>query len=122
MATYGYLTSPILITVLGVFESCAQAVAIPGGYAAVATVFPDDWAATGQGWYSAAGTAAAGVSSVAGAPAYAAVGSGPVFAGGALLSAAFVGGSVVTAQWGRARRAGQRDGDAPASAEDPQRC
>ena len=86
MASYGYVPSPVVITVLGAFEACAQSVAVPGGYAAVAATFPDQWSATGQGWFSAAGTSAAGVAAVVGAPAYAALGPGPVFAAGAAIS------------------------------------
>jgi MFS family permease len=86
-ASYGYVGSPILITVLGVFEACAQSVAVPGGYAATAAAFPDRWAATGQGWSAAAGTAAAGTAALVGGAAYAALGPGLVFAGGAVASA-----------------------------------
>ncbi|MBO0732471.1 MAG: hypothetical protein J2P57_24630, partial [Acidimicrobiaceae bacterium] len=103
MASYGWVASPILITVLGMFEACAQSVAVPGGYAAVAEVFPDDWAATGQGWFSGAGTAAAGASALASAAAYSAVGSGLVFTGGAVLSVLCVAGSLL-AYGGRGRR------------------
>lgn len=87
MASYGVVTIPALIVVLGVFESCAQAIVVPGGYAATASVFPDRLAATGQGWFSGAGTAAAGLAAIVAAPAYAAFGPGPVFAGGAATSA-----------------------------------
>ncbi len=90
MASYGFVPSPIAITVLGAVEACAQAVAVPGGYAAIARTFPDERAATGQGWASSSGTAAAGLAAVAGAPVYAAFGSGAVFAGGATLSAVLV--------------------------------
>jgi predicted MFS family arabinose efflux permease len=86
MASYGFVPSPVVITVLGVIEACAQSVAVPGGYAAVAAVFPDQWSATGQGWFSGAGTAAAGTAAVLGAPAYAAFGAGAVFASGAAIS------------------------------------
>ena len=86
MASYGLVPSPVVIAVIGVAEACAQAVAVPGGYAAVARVFSDDRAATGQGWFSAAGTAAAGLAAVLGAPAYGAFGPGAVFAGGAVVS------------------------------------
>ncbi len=98
MASYGWLASPILICILGVFEACAQSVAVPGGYAAVAEVFPDDWAATGQGWFIGAGTAAAGVSALCSAAAYAAIGAGWVFTGGALLSSLFVVASLLAAR------------------------
>jgi MFS family permease len=87
MASYGFVPSPVIIAVLGVAEACAQAVAVPGGYAAVARAFPEERAATGQGWFSAAGTAAAGLAAVLGAPVYGAFGSGAVFAGGAVISA-----------------------------------
>jgi MFS family permease len=87
MASYGLVPSPVVIVILGVAEACAQSIAIPGGYAAVARIFPDSQAATGQGWFSASGTAAAGMSAVAGAPVYAALGPGAAFGGGALLSA-----------------------------------
>ena len=90
MATYGFVASPIVISGLGMLEACAQSVAVPGGYAAVARVFPDAWAATGQGWSSAAGTATAGAAAMVGASAYAALGPGAVFAGGAALSVCFV--------------------------------
>ncbi|HLH47028.1 MAG TPA: MFS transporter, partial [Acidimicrobiales bacterium] len=89
MASYGFVRSPVVITILGTFEACAQAVVVPGGYAATSLVFPDRWAATGQGWFSGAGTASAGVAAVAGAPVYAAAGPGVVFAGGAGVSALF---------------------------------
>ena len=88
MASYGFVASPVVITVLGMFEACAQAVVIPGGYAAAAGVFPDRWAASGQGWFSGAGTAAAGAAAVLGAPVYAGLGAGAVFAGGAVASVA----------------------------------
>jgi predicted MFS family arabinose efflux permease len=87
MASYGFVPSPVVITLLGVGEACVQSVAIPGGYALVARIFPQGRAATGQGWFGGAGTAAAGVAAVTGAPLYALVGSGAVFAGGAVLSA-----------------------------------
>jgi MFS family permease len=87
MASYGLVPSPVIIVILGVAEACAQCVAIPGGYAAVARVFPDSQAATGQGWFSASGTGAAGLSAVAGAPIYAAIGPWAAFGGGALISA-----------------------------------
>lgn len=88
LASYGLVTSPGLIVVLGVFEACAQAVVVPGGYAAVAAVFPERWAATGQGWFSGAGTAAAGLASVAGAPLYGAYGPAVVFPSGAAVCVA----------------------------------
>lgn len=87
MASYGMLKVPVMIVVLGIFESCAQAIVVPGCYAATAMVFPDHFAATGQGWVSGAGTAAAGLAAVVAAPAYAAFGPTPVFAGGATASA-----------------------------------
>lgn len=85
LGSYGLVASPAVIILLGVFEACAQAVAVPGGYAAVAAVFPERWAATGQGWYSGAGTAAAGLASVAGAPLYGAYGPPLVFVSGAVV-------------------------------------
>jgi MFS family permease len=91
MASYGLVPSPVVIAILGVAEACAQSVAVPGAYAAVARVFTDERAATGQGWFSAAGTAAAGIAAVLGAPVYAAFGPGAVFAGGAVISALIVG-------------------------------
>jgi MFS family permease len=90
MASYGFVPSPVVIAVLGIAEACAQAVAVPGGYAAAARAFPEERAATGQGWFSGAGTAAAGFAAVLGAPAYGAFGSGAVFAGGAVISALVV--------------------------------
>jgi MFS family permease len=90
MASYGFVPSPVIITVLGVAEACAQSVAVPGGYAAVSRVFPDALAATGQSWFSGAGTATAGLAAVLAAPAYGAFGSGAVFAGGAVVSAGIV--------------------------------
>lgn len=101
MASYGTVGAPVLIVVLGVFESCAQAIVVPGGYAATAAVFPEALAATGQGWSSGAGTAAAGAAAVVAAPAYAAFGPGPVFAGGALASALCA--ATAVAIWRRAR-------------------
>lgn len=83
LASYGLVASPVVIVVLGLFEASAQAVVVPGGYATVAVVFPDRWAATGQGWFAAAGTAAAGLASVGGASLYAAFGPGVVFVSGA---------------------------------------
>lgn len=94
MASYGMVRIPAFIVVLGVFESCAQAIVVPGSYAAVAMVFPDRLAATGQGWVSGAGTAAAGVAALVAAPAYAVLGPGPVFAGGAVVSAVCAAASV----------------------------
>ena len=90
LASYGLVASPTVIVVLGMFEACAQSIAVPGGYAAVASVFPDRWAATGQSWYSGAGTAAAGASAVVAAPLYGVLGPGPVFTGGAIVSVLFV--------------------------------
>lgn len=87
MASYGFVPIPVVIVLLGIGEACFQAVAFPGGYAAVARVFPENRAATGQGWYSGAGTAAAGGAALVGAPLYAALGPGAVFGGGAVLSA-----------------------------------
>lgn len=101
MASYGMVKVPVLIVVLGVFESCAQAIVVPGSYAATATVFPDHLAATGQGWVSGAGTAAAGVAALVAAPAYAALGPAPVFAGGAAFSALCAAASVTV--WRRSR-------------------
>lgn len=101
MASYGIVTAPVAIVVLGIFESCAQAVVVPAGYAATAAIFPDRLAATGQGWFSGAGTVAAGIGAVLGAPAYAAFGPFPVFAGGAAISAAVAVAGVVV--WSRAR-------------------
>lgn len=101
MASYGIVTAPIAIVVLGIFESCAQAVVVPAGYAATAAIFPDQLAATGQGWFSGAGTLAAGFGAVLAAPAYAAFGPFPVFAGGAAISAAGAVAGVLV--WRRAR-------------------
>ncbi len=104
MASYGMVRMPVLIVVLGIFESCAQAIVVPGSYAATSMVFPDRLAATGQGWVSGAGTAAAGLAALLAAPAYAAVGPAPVFAGGALVSA---GCAVVSVRmWRRGRDSG----------------
>lgn len=89
MASYGFVPSPLVITALGALEACAQAVAVPGAYAAVSATFPDRFTATGQGWFSAAGTTAAGLAAVSGAPIFAAVGPGPLFAGGAAVSMCF---------------------------------
>jgi DHA1 family multidrug resistance protein-like MFS transporter len=97
MASYGFVPSPVVITLLGVAEACAQCVAIPGGYAAVARLFPESRAATGQGWFSGAGTAAAGLSAVAGAPLYAALGPGATFGGGAVISVLIALSSLVVA-------------------------
>lgn len=96
MSSYGFVPSPIVITLLGMGEACVQAVAVPAGYAAVARVFPEKLAATGQGWFSGSGTAAAGIAAVAGAPLYAVVGSGAVFAGGAVASALLVTAALAT--------------------------
>ena len=103
MASYGFVTVPLVILGLGVLEACFQAVAIPGAFAAVAEVFPDDWAATGQGWFSGAGTGAAGASSLVGASAYGAFGPGAVFGGGAGVSVALVAAAVIVGA-GRYRR------------------
>jgi MFS family permease len=108
LASYGFVTVPVVILVLGVMEAFAQALAVPGGLAAVANVFPDHQAATGQGWFAAAGTAAAGTAAMIGAPIYAAFGPGAVFGGGAVISAAFVIGAMVVGRGrmgGRPRRA-----------------
>ncbi len=96
MASYGFVPSPVVITLLGVAEACVQAVAVPSGYALVGEVFPDERAGTGQGWFGAAGTAAAGIAAVTGAPLYATVGSGAVFAGGAAVSAALAASAAAT--------------------------
>lgn len=85
LASYGIVRSPVAILVLGFFEACAQAVVVPGGYAAVAAVFPERWAATGQGWFSGAGTAAAGLASAGGAPMYGAFGPPAVFTAAAAV-------------------------------------
>ncbi|HET6963197.1 MAG TPA: MFS transporter, partial [Acidimicrobiales bacterium] len=109
LASYGLVGSPVLILVLGLFEACAQAVVVPGGYAAVAAVFPDRWAATGQGWFSGAGTAAAGLASVVGAPLYGAYGPAAVFVSGAALC-----GACTLAALGAWRRPAEPSGTAPA--------
>jgi MFS family permease len=114
MASYGFVPSPIVITVLGMAEACVQAVAVPGGYAAVARVFPDERAATGQGWFSGAGTAAAGSAAVVGAPFYAALGPGAVFAGGAGVSVALVVAAVAIGRRGMAARPAPTPGARPA--------
>ncbi|HLH99241.1 MAG TPA: MFS transporter, partial [Acidimicrobiales bacterium] len=101
MASYGFVPWPIIIVLLGIGEACAQCVAVPGGYAAVARAWPDDRAATGQGWFSGAGTAAAGAASLAGAPTYAALGPGAVFAGGAGISVLLALAGLVVAGSGR---------------------
>jgi MFS family permease len=107
MASYGLVASPVLIVILGVFEACAQAVVVPGGYAAVGAVFPDRWAATGQGWFSGSGTAAAGLASLAGAPLYGAFGPGMVFVTGAMVCVGCALAAVVT--WRRSARVAARD-------------
>ncbi|HET9691675.1 MAG TPA: MFS transporter [Acidimicrobiales bacterium] len=108
MASYGLVRSPVVITVLGCFEAVAQAVAVPAGYAATAAVFPDRWAATGQGLTSGAGTAAGGVAAVAAAPFYGAAGPAAVFAGGAAASIAAMLGGVALAGPGAAPGGGAR--------------
>jgi MFS family permease len=117
LASYGFVTVPAVILVLGVMEAFAQALAVPGGYAAVANVFPDDRAATGQGWFGAAGTAAAGTAALVGAPVYAALGAGAVFAGGAVISAICV---VVAMIVGRGRMGDPRREPAASPTADPQ--
>ena len=87
MSSYGFVPSPVVIVLLGVGEACVQSVAIPAGYAFVAQAFPPERSATGQGWFGSAGTAAAGLAALVGAPLYALAGPGSVFAGGAALSA-----------------------------------
>lgn len=104
MASYGLVRSAVVICGLGVLEACAQAVAVPGGYAATAATFPERWAATGQGWFQAAGTAAAGAAALVAAPAYAALGPGPVFAGGAACSVLAVLAAVALDRPGALRR------------------
>jgi MFS family permease len=111
MASYGVIDSPAIIVVLGMFEACAWAVAVPASYAATARAIPDKWAATGQGWSSGAGTTAAGLAAIASAPSYQAFGPGPVFAGGAALSAA--GALVAAAVWRRYSAADGRSAAEP---------
>lgn len=101
MASYGFIQVPAAIVVLGMFEACALAVAVPAGYSVTASVFPDRWAATGQAWFSGAGTAAAGAAAMVAAPCYQALGPGPVFAGGAALSVLTA--LIAVAIWKRAR-------------------
>jgi MFS family permease len=101
MVLYGVLASPLVITGVGLVEACAQAVAVPAGLAAVAASFPDRFAATGQSWFSGAGTAAAGTSALLGAPAYAAFGPTAVFAAGATASVVLALASVATARRAR---------------------
>ncbi|MST34912.1 MFS transporter, partial [Acidimicrobiaceae bacterium USS-CC1] len=91
MAAYGFVPWPLLIVLLGVGEACVASVAIPGGFAAVGRVFPDDRMATGQGLFGGFGTIAAGSAAVIGAPVFAALGPGAAFAGGAAVSALLVG-------------------------------
>lgn len=91
MAAYGFVPWPLLIVLLGVGEACVASVAIPGGFAAVGRVFPDDRMATGQGLFGGSGTIAAGSAAVIGAPVFAALGPGAAFAGGAAVSALLVG-------------------------------
>jgi MFS family permease len=106
LASYGFVASPHVIVILGVGEAVFQAVAVPGGYAAVAHLFPDDRVATGQGLFGAAGTAAAGAAAVVGAPIYARYGAATVFGAGAVLSAGFV---VAAMAVGRGRMGGRHD-------------
>lgn len=106
MASYGFVPSPIVITVLGVAEACVQAVAVPGGFAAVARVFPEWRAATGQSWFGGAGTATAGAAALVGAPMYAVAGPGLVFAGGATISVLLGAGALLAGRRGPAARAG----------------
>ena len=87
MAVYGVIPSPVVVILLGVGESCAQCLAIPGGFAAVARVFPESNAAAGQGLYAGAGTATAGLTALAAAPIYSAFGGGTAFGLGAAMSA-----------------------------------
>ncbi len=90
MAAYGFVPWPVLIVALGVGEACVQSVAIPGGFASVGRVFPDERIAAGQGLFGGVGTVAAGTAAVVGAPLYAAFGGPAAFGGGAALSAALV--------------------------------
>lgn len=98
VAAYGVVAAPLVIVALGVFDACAQAIVVPGGYAATAAVFPDRWAATGQSWFNGAGTAAAGAAAVIGAPVYAWAGPGAVFVGAAAISIALAVASVLVAR------------------------
>lgn len=104
MASYGLLTSATIIIVVGLADGFVQAVAAPGAYATVAEVYPQELAATGQARFGAAGTAAAGVSSVVAAPLYASLGAGFVFCGAALLTVAFVTAAVLVGRGSNRRR------------------
>jgi MFS family permease len=110
LASYGAVASPQVIVILGIGEAVFQAVAVPGGYAAVAHLFPDDRVATGQGMFGAAGTAAAGAAAVLGAPIYARYGAATVFGAGAVVSAVFVLAAMATGR-GRMGRHRASDGD-----------
>jgi MFS family permease len=110
LASYGAVASPQIIVILGIGEAVFQAVAVPGGYAAVAHLFPDDRVATGQGMFGAAGTASAGAAAVLGAPIYARYGAATVFGAGAVVSAAFVLAAMATGR-GRMGRHRASDGD-----------
>jgi MFS family permease len=112
LASYGFVASPHVIVILGIGEAVFQAVAVPGGYAAVASLFPEDRVATGQGLFGAAGTAAAGVAAVIGAPIYARYGAATVFGAGAAISAVFVFAAMVM---GRGRIVGRTSGAADPS-------
>jgi MFS family permease len=112
LASYGFVASPHIIVILGIGEAVFQAVAVPGGYAAVASLFPEDRVATGQGLFGAAGTAAAGAAAVIGAPIYARYGAATVFGAGAVVSAVFV---LAAMAMGRGRMSGRTPGSADPS-------
>lgn len=90
MASYGLLTGPIVIVAVSTFEAFVQAVASPGAAAAVAEVYPQERAATGQALFGAAGTSAAGVAGLVAAPLYAGLGPAFVFCSAAGVTIVFV--------------------------------
>jgi DHA1 family multidrug resistance protein-like MFS transporter len=83
MASYGFTTSILLLTLLALLHGVFEAVETPGSQAAVADAAPLEHAAAAQGLAEAAGSAAAAVGALGAAPLYDWLGAGaawPIFA------------------------------------------
>lgn len=98
---YGLVATPVLITVLAVFEAIGTAFAFPGTQAAVANDSPPHLLATGQGLALAAGIGAAGAAAFVAPLAYESVGAGWLFGVTAVVMTALVLGATALARGGR---------------------
>ena len=72
---YGFLTSPILLMALAMFEALGQGIGSPACHAAMVAATDENERATGQGLVAAASSIGAGIAALIAAPLYA--GPGP---------------------------------------------